>query len=129
MREILPGIFVIAIFILAFADRRLVSLARQSVGHARHAASVVMAPDLDDEQKERLVQAAALKLFANLLRLLLLLAIVIATASLPVLAAHYLGYASISDIGRWLARPDVILLSTAAAIAAYVLVIRKRTAR
>lgn len=65
------GLISIAAFAVAFRFSRLAPRARAIVSAARETAAVVLEATLDDEEKERLVRRAAVRMFAQFLMITL----------------------------------------------------------
>lgn len=117
MTEALPGTLAIAVFVISFARSELIAIAMRAVAQAQKAVAVIRSKTLSEDEKEKLVQGAALAQFA-LFGLLTIHSLgLFSAAFLPVLASHFFGLASIGSVGAWLAQTEIVLLSTLAACA------------
>jgi hypothetical protein len=111
MSVALVGSISILLFAAAFAWSGTVDVVRRAVEQAKLSASVVMNPDLDDEEKERLVQRAALGMFSVLGSICLRLGAVLLASMLPIAVGSWLGYSTFASVTGWLVEPKILLLT------------------
>lgn len=110
----LAGITAVSIlcFMLVFWKIGVVEAARDAIGTAQGAMATVRAPDLDDMDRERAVQAAALRLVTLTGSLILRSAIALVAAFVPVLLAGWAGLSPTGETLDFMARWDVIVVVT-----------------
>jgi hypothetical protein len=116
--EILVSISSIASFILAVFLLKVTQTLRFAVVKAQDGALVVLDRNLDDDEKEIHVRAAALSLFGLAFHILLKFAICLGAAAVPIFAAEWLGWVSVTAVTTLMLRWDYILATTAILITA-----------
>ena len=106
------GLAAIAAFVAAFYWSGLVARASAAVGVAQDAMTVIGDKTLEDEEKQPLVQAAALRLFGHFGLITLTAFLVLLAPGLVIWLADMAGVAPLSAVTDFLLSWQVILIST-----------------
>ena len=100
------------VFIVAFALLGIVRVASGVLATARNALGAMKDDDLSDEEREKIVQAASIKLLGAFFSILLRSVGALLAAFLPIWLAGMTGLASEDAVLAFLSRLDVILITT-----------------
>lgn len=114
----------IGLFMLVFRVTGIVPSARGAIAITQGALVTMRDPDIDEEERERAVQAAALRLVARTGSLILRSLLALGVAFLPVLAADWAGLSPRDVTLSFMARWDVILIATIVITLGYVVSLR-----
>lgn len=91
---------------------------------ARQAVAAMRDPSLDDAAREKHVQRASLRLMGAFVSILARSLLCLLVSALPIWLASVAGLANVDEVLQFLARWDVIVLTSAAMIAGYLLWVR-----
>ena len=114
----------VAAFLAAFGLSGIVRVALSAVEIARHAVSVMRDDAFDDDAREAAVQAASLRLLRVFFSIAVRSVLVLLVSVAPIWGAEQAGIAEGEDVIALLSRWDVILGSTIAICALYMLKVR-----
>lgn len=109
----------VLLFMVVFLRIGIVAVARDAIATSQSAVATVRAPDLDDLERERAVQAAGLRLVRLSGSLIGRSALALAAAFVPVLLADWAGLAPMDAALAFMARWDVIGIVSVIMIAVY----------
>ena len=106
----------VALFMLAFWKLDVVASARSAMTIMQSALDAMRDPSLNDLAREKAVQAASLKLIREAFSILVRSALALAAAFIPLVLADQFGLAPLSETLAYLARWDVIVVVSIAAL-------------
>lgn len=118
------GLATIAVFSVAFYYSGLVTRARAVISLTSQTMASMAEKSLDDEEKERLVQSAALRLFGHFGMITLIAIIILAISGLVMWVGDFLGLAPFAAVSDFLLSWEVIIGMTLLIIAVFWLVKR-----
>jgi hypothetical protein len=121
---VLVALLSVAAFLVAFSLSGIVRVALSAVEIARDAVGMMRDDALDDDAREAAVQAASLRLLGVFLSLAVRSVLVLLISVAPIWGAEQAGIAQSVDVIGLLSRWDVILGSTIAICALYMLKVR-----
>ena len=116
------GLTSVVAFVAAFRVSRLATRARGAVMIASQAMSVIAEKALDDEEKQRLVQCAALQLFGQFVLITLIAIVVLAVPGVVIWAGDLIGLAPFGAVTDLLLNWEIIIGATVLSLAAVWLV-------
>ena len=119
------GLVAIAAFVAVFHVSGLVARALAALTVAREAMAVIADKTLDDEEKEPLVQRAALRLFGQFGLITLTAIVVLAVPGVAMWGGDLIGLAPFAAVSDFLLSWEVIIGATVAILAAVWLVRRR----
>lgn len=108
----LSAAFAIAAFVFGFQTFGIVRTARRIVEVARHSGATMSDKSLDDDAKEKAIQAAALSMLGGAVAIFFKIAALLAVTVAPIYLFSILGLANAQDTFAFLARIDVIIGAT-----------------
>jgi len=116
------GVLVVALatmaaFVAAFHFSGLIGRARSAVATVSQTVAVISEKSLDDEEKERLVQRAALQMFGQFALITVTAAVVLLVPGAIIWIGDLIGLASVAAVSRFLLSWEVILGATALILA------------
>jgi hypothetical protein len=115
MELFVAGATIVA-FLIGFRISGVVPAAARAIGTARAASTVMRSSVLPDDDKEIAVRKAGLSLLGSALSISLRSLVALLAAMVPILLADLAGLADSDTILAFLARWDVILVSSVAVI-------------
>ena len=118
------AIATLAIFAVALWVSGVMRVSTGVLSTTRNAAAIMRDPALDDMAREKAIQRASLKLFADFGSILLRGAISLAVSFAPIWLADVTGVASSRAVIDFLSRVDVIVVASILMVAGYVLRVR-----
>lgn len=119
----------IAVFVLALWATGVARVGADALSTAQSALAVLRDPALDDSSREKAVQQASLRLMGTFASLLLRGTAVLGAAALPIWLGSLAGMAESGEVVRYLSSWQVILVSSLALTAAFVLWSRRWLSR
>ncbi len=122
---VVVGLVAIAAFVAVFHVSGLVARALAALTVAREAMAVIADKTLDDEEKEPLVQRAALRLFGKLGLITLTAIVVFAVPGLVMWGGDLIGLAPFATVSGFLLSWEVIIGATLTILTAVWLVRRR----
>lgn len=102
----------ILLFILFFILLNIVTVAKRAIVTSNSAMVAIRSPDLDDEEKEDLVQAASITLLISFFSILIRSVICLGVSAIPIVAFDYLQYVPMQDSYDFMSRMDVIIIAS-----------------
>jgi hypothetical protein len=124
----LAALLVVAAFIIALRLFHVVAVARDIVDRTRGATATLRAADLDDDAKERAIQAAAGQLLVRFVSITLRAVGALAVPTALLWLLDVAGLVSMAAVTAFLLRWDVIVGLTVVLLVAY-LVVQRTTRR
>ncbi len=118
---VLVGSMAAAAFLIGFYFAGVVPAAGRALVTARAASAVMRDPALHDDDKEVAVRTAGISLLGSFVSILLRSLVAIVASLAPILLADLLGLADIATMLAFLSRWDVILVTSAAMIAVWLI--------
>ena len=115
------AIFSIAVFLVALHFSGALRAGVAILPVARGALNTIQNQALGDDEKERAIQRATVRLARSLVSIVIRSAFTLAVSLVPLVAAEYFGWADIDEVIAFLSRWDVILIVSVAIIAGYIL--------
>tara|TARA_R110002074_G_scaffold145034_1_gene293184 strand:+ start:53382 stop:53789 length:408 start_codon:yes stop_codon:yes gene_type:complete len=103
----------ILLFILFFFLLNVVKSSVQALRTCNMAMSTITNPDLDDEEKENIVQRASLSLLKSFASILFRSLLSLGGSVAPILAFDYFNYVPMQATYDFMSRLDVIIIATA----------------
>lgn len=103
------GLASIAVFALAFRFSGLIKRSRAAIATATKTLSVIRQSDLDDDEKERAAQKAAIELFRGFLLITLSACLVLAAPGIVIWAGDAIGLASAPAVLDFLLSWEVLI--------------------
>ena len=119
------GLATIAAFVVTFYLSGLVARARAAVTVASQTMAVIVDKTLDDEEKERLAQCAALRLFGQFAQITLTVTVVMVVPSVMMWVGDLVGVAPFAAVSDFLLSWEIIIGATVVISAAAWLVGRR----
>ena len=117
---IIVAVCSIAVFLLVFWLLGVVSAAKKAIDLTRGAVHTMRAPDLDELDRERAVQRAALSLVVVSASLVVRSLLALIAAVIPILAADWAGIVPRTTTFTFMERWDVIVVATVVITAGFV---------
>ena len=114
----------IGVFLLVFWLAAIVSTARRAIATTRNAMQAMRDPALDELERERAVQAAAIQLVFASGSLILRSLLALAAAFIPILASDWSGIVPQAEMLVFMERWDVIVIATVVVTLGYVVGLR-----
>lgn len=106
-------------FMTAFWWLKITRVGTQAIKTAQSAMATMGDKGLNDEAREKAIQAASIKLFKAFFSILIRSALALAISFLPIWLAHWTGLASIDAVIGFLSRWDVIVIISVVIIGGY----------
>ena len=112
----------VAVFIVAIMILKIVSIASDAINTSVATGRIMSNPDLDEDDKERLVREASITLSLRFASILLRSAAALAISTLPLVIFDWMGIAGFEETTSALLTWQAICLSTVIAVIAYFIV-------
>lgn len=126
---VLTSIASIAVFINALWVFGVVRVSSDVLVSTRETVAVMRDDTLDDAAREKAVRRASLRLLGAFMSILVRSALAFAASLLPIWLATLAGFVRTEEVFRYLARWDVILISSVIITVGYLVWIRIRPSR
>jgi hypothetical protein len=104
------------VLVIALRYAGLATVIRQATVHARSASRAMNDPGMDDRDKERIVQRAAIGVLGAFVSTLVRAGVVLGLAGIPIGLGELSGVADAGETLAWLMRVDVIVIGSVVVI-------------
>ena len=110
-------ILAVVLFCVAFYLTYILKTVNQIIATSRESVSSITDKNLDDDAKEKLIQAAAIKMLKSSFFLLLKGLVILGVTILPLWLADIAGLADFSETSSYSLRIDVLIITTVVVMA------------
>lgn len=114
------AILSIGIFTLCLRTFGVIRVGAGALATSRNAVAAMRDTQLNDDERERIVQSASIRLLGAFFSIVIRSAFVVIASFLPIWFVSLTGTTTIEDIFEFLSRWDVIVVATSVIIAGYV---------